>query len=213
MNPNPISWEFHDKDPDDVTHRFSLHAEDIGYGERYVLYLNFPCYAKLGVYEMPYHQAVKVARKKIREILDNSEPRGSIDIEGDNNMSNITKKQVTEIVETIIGDQLTDATWDDAALIHEVVGHALEINESKREEPTVYGTYDREGTFHTLFTGREHDIAAYINNDEYEVIALHVQNVPSGYAAHRDNIVAKRDRLQKEVDELNRRLNDRDISR
>jgi hypothetical protein len=124
----------------------------------------------------------------------------------------VTKKQVTEIVETILAHKLTDFGWDAAAELHEVVGHALEIHEKKREEPVIYGTYDREGTFHALFTGRKHDIEAYINCDEYDVEELIVTDVPSGFAAHRANIVAKRDRLQKEVDELNRRLNSRDIS-
>ena len=43
--------------------------------------------------------------------------------------------------------------------------------------------------------------------------AIKVVEVPSGYKAHRDNIVAKRDRLQAELDELNKRLENGDLDK
>ncbi|MHC4703100.1 MAG: hypothetical protein ACYTFQ_21245 [Planctomycetota bacterium] len=205
----PVTWEYYDDDQVTLTDRFVLSRIMVldGWG----LFREFPLYEPLRTFTCELGLATKKSYEIIKKELDNAEPDGSLDNRKDNDMSKITKKLVTDIVETIIGDQLTDATWDDAALIHEVVGHALEIHEKNRKEPKIYGAYDREGTFHSLFTGRKHDIEAWLNNDEFEAEELIVTDVPSGYAAHRENIVAKRDLLLAEAAELTKRLNDRDV--
>ena len=131
-------------------------------------------------------------------------------------MTKITRKMVTEITEDLCNKGIVD--WDDAATAHEVVGYALETFEKNREEEKVYGATPSEGVGEYgdeypiigYYTGKPHDIEAYIGC-ECDVYELPITDVPSGYAAHKSNVVAKRDRLLAEAAELAKRINERTV--
>ena len=108
-----------------------------------------------------------------------------------------------------------------AAITHQIVGYALEAAKSEWEDDTrivsvraqTCGNHDPIVGY---ATGKTHDIEAYFDNvKQYglTIEAIKVVEVPSGYKAHRDNIVAKRDRLQAELDELNKRLENGDLDK
>lgn len=115
-----------------------------------------------------------------------------------------SKKLIEKIVE-----QLIDGNWDDAPLLYKAVEATLEHVEEHGVNNTML--------FRDNFTGqvfeayRADDARAYVNDDRAEITACPVVKVPNGYAAHAENIRRKRDRLQAEVDELNRRLKERDV--
>ena len=129
----------------------------------------------------------------------------------------ITKKLITEITEKLITDEsMGELGWEVAAMAHEIVGYALEEFNARQEPVKIYRALSHPnsaGLRDVLghFTGKPHDIAAYCGSEFIEVEETEIINVPSGYAAHRDNILTKRDRLMKEVDELNRRLKEKDV--
>jgi len=131
----------------------------------------------------------------------------------------MASKMVTKIVENIItnGDALESrVTWGDAPMLHEVVDKALtmasEVSRDKEIFSVVAVSENKESQL-GYATGRENDIRAYFAADgrDIEVRPIKIVDVPAGYDAHRANIIAKRDRLQAEVDELNRRLEEKDI--
>jgi hypothetical protein len=124
---------------------------------------------------------------------------------------NITKTLVAEIAEKMIG-KVDGATWDNAPLVHAVVAKALEAaNEIITSEPifAVFADHNERNMLLGYATGKQHDIESFFDDRKcYGLIIEEVKpvDVPSGYKAHRDNIIAKRDRLQAELDELNARL-------
>jgi hypothetical protein len=123
-----------------------------------------------------------------------------------------TRKEITECLEKFIADPavINSATWEDAALLHEAMEYALK--NLAPEAPAIYAAW-MDGNPHALFTGKQHDIEAYVDDEGYDIDEIGVTEVPSGYAAHMGNIVRKRDKLQAEVDELNKRLREKDIHR
>jgi hypothetical protein len=131
---------------------------------------------------------------------------------------NITKKFVTELTEDAIG-RSDGLSWDDAPLVHEVITHALEAAALKwasveRIVAVRAKTSDNHDPVVGYAIGADHDIEAYFEDGKQYGITLEPITpvaVPSGFAAHRTNIVNKRDKLQAEVDELNRRLKDKEI--
>lgn len=121
------------------------------------------------------------------------------------------KKLVEEIVELICTNRPTinPVSWDDAPLMHEAINFALDhVEKHVKDNRILFTTAKNPVVFRAH---RQTDVEAYINNDLAEICTAEVIDVPNGYAAHRENIVAKRNRLQAEIDELDRRLRERDI--
>jgi hypothetical protein len=124
----------------------------------------------------------------------------------------VTKKLITELTEATISRQ-EGLSWDDGPMIHEIIGYALEQAKARIEAPVVMIATNPGYDDPVLgyFTGNPHDIEAYLSIGSVDIEPLVVIDVPNGYDSHQKNIIAKRDRLQAEVDELNRRLEERDV--
>jgi len=212
----PYSWEYYDDDPDVITHRFFLRddrsAELCDY-ERYSLFKDHPNgeYGRVVVLHMIRPQAFKEACKTIKKILDYDKLCGKVNSRKDNDMTKITRKQITEIVEAIIDGKLTDATWDDAALLHEAIGHALEMHEKKRVEPEIYMAHlEGDAYIEGFFSGRFNDVRARIH-PQYDLTEIEIEPVPAGYEKHRANLLAKKERLQLELINIEKRLESGDL--
>lgn len=121
------------------------------------------------------------------------------------------KKLVQEIVELICAGKpiVNQVSWDDAPLLHEAINFALDHAEKHCTDNRILFTTTKNPVIFRAH--RQTDVEAYINNDLAEVCTAEVIDVPNGYATHRENIVAKRNRLQAEIDELDRRLREKDI--
>jgi|GEM_PF-6448327 len=128
-----------------------------------------------------------------------------------------TKKQVTEIVEAILNTNMTAFTWDQGAAVHELVDIALDMYEDEREDRAVYRAMVPKGPYTNkifgYFTGNTQDIAAFVDHEKVEVKKLDIKHIASGYANHKKNIVAKRDKLLAEVARLNKALKEKNFHR
>jgi len=121
----------------------------------------------------------------------------------------VTKKRVTEITETLLANNMIAFDWKEAAKVHDVVRLALEKYEENREEPEVYmATIEEDGCeweFAGLYSGRYNDVVARVRGDAVLELVV-IEEVPAGYEAHKKNLIAKRDRLQAELLEIEGRL-------
>jgi hypothetical protein len=218
----PTEWVFFEDDNITMTDAFFLRDDkDAGCCdyERWSLFRSFPekDYGRVGIFALPLGLAMKKAAEKIQGFLDNPETDGIIEVEGDDKqptdedktMTKITKKHVTEITEALIGGDLINFGWDDAAYIHEVVGHALEMHEAKREKSEIYMvTIEEDGCeweCEGFYTGRLNDVKARVPKNCI-VTAIEIEEVPAGYEKHRANLLAKKERLQLELIEIEKRL-------
>jgi hypothetical protein len=135
----------------------------------------------------------------------------------------VTKKLVTEITESIVAKGFAlDISWDKAPMVHEIVGYALEAAKRKWEPEVnkpvmvVWANNNDRRLFLGHATGAAHDIESYYEERKgygLELEPVEITHVESGYKAHKDNIIAKRDRLQAELDQLNLRLKSGKISK
>lgn len=119
----------------------------------------------------------------------------------------VAKKTITKIAESICGGDYS-ISWDEAPLVHKIVGVALEMYEE--EAKPVFLAF-KDGIVKGVYTGRLHDVCAKVAS--FDVHEVTPEEVPSGYAAHKLNLEAKRDRLQAELDEINNRLESGDLSK
>jgi len=125
-------------------------------------------------------------------------------------MLNITKELVTKIAEQAISKN--GLSWGIGDAAHKIVRHALEASQDMFESNPIYAVYavqDHGDRLLGHFTGKPHDIESFCDEDKaygLKLEQIEPRHIESGYAAHKANIIAKRDRLQKELDELNARL-------
>lgn len=119
----------------------------------------------------------------------------------------VTKKTITNIAEAICGGDHS-ISWEEAPLVHKITGLVLEMYEE--EAKPIFLAF-KDDVVKGVYTGRLHDVCAKAAS--FDVREVTPEEVPSGYAAHKLNLEAKRDRLQAELDEINNRLSSGDLSK
>ena len=117
----------------------------------------------------------------------------------------ITKAITTELAEEIVS-KVGKLTWEDTPEVFEVAKRKLET--MNRLDTTVIAVYC-DGIPVWYLTGRKEDVEAYAAEQGIKDPVLEpikVSEVPYGYANKRANILAKRERLLKELERLNREM-------
>jgi hypothetical protein len=132
----------------------------------------------------------------------------------------VTQKLTEEILNHLVARGFS--SWEEAESVYNIVKTAAEVTAEKCEEElasftpamAVFANHEHARVFLGLFTGKQHDIEAYLADRKaygLEFEPANIRNIPSGFKAHRDNIIAKRDRLQAELNELNKRIENPDL--